>query len=92
MWLTQSTSASSSAQQLGLLNWVPQTEENDFALSGIKETESGQKILYTNVRMIRNARIGALKSQFGMSDWSFQGLRKTIEKLNEKLKEKPIEG
>ena len=92
MWLTKNQNSGSAPQQLGLLNWVPQVEENDIELSGMKELESGQKVLYTNARMIRNARIGIMKAQWGMVDWSFQGLRDTIDKLNKKLQDDPIPG
>lgn len=92
MWLTKNPNPSSTSQQIGLLNWVPQAEENDIELTGIKEGEGGQKMIYTNAHMIRNARFGLMKAQWGMIDWTFKGLRETIEKLNTRLKETPVPG
>ena len=92
MWLTKNPNPNSSPQQIGLLNWVPHAEENDIELTGIKEGEDGHKIVYTNARMLRNARFGMMRAQFGMMGWSFDGLRKTIDKLNARLKENPIPG
>ena len=92
MWLTKNPNPSSTPQQLGLLNWVPKAEDTDIELTNIKENESGQKMVYTNARMLRNARIGMMKAQWGIQDWSFQGLRETIEELNKKLKDSPIPG
>lgn len=92
MWLTKNPNPSSTPQQLGLLNWVPKAEDTDIELTNIKENESGQKMVYTNARMLRNARIGMMKAQWGIQDWSFQGLRETIEELNKKLKDSPLPG
>lgn len=92
MWLTKNPNSGSTPQQIGLLNWVPEVVNNDIELAGIKEGENGQQMIYTNAPMLMKARVGMTKAQFGMPDWSFKGLRETIEKLNTKLKEKPIPG
>ncbi|KAL3870866.1 hypothetical protein ACJMK2_038898 [Sinanodonta woodiana] len=84
MWLTKKTDQALPIQQLGVLNEVPDKESLQFPANPIGYGQNG-------VHQYRGMSIHPMHLTMGL-DFTFAGLKETVEKLNQRLAQVPLPG